>query len=350
MHTHLRLFACVLIAGWLAPAAAQEPASDCIPFLNTAGGAHPALEALIGQLPCPLPDSLRQEGLRLYLLIDELGAVQRVHAPSGSMPLARRMLSGLRELRFEPAPADRPGPYWQLIRFSVPESGCLEWSKPAVAAGPNFRDPQPVNLDQIRREIGYPAPARQAGIEGYVLIQCLVSKTGQYQSHRVLSSSHPIFLQAIEAHIADLRFTPALNNAKVPIRFYVNIPFAFTLLEGPLDAMETEARRILLHEEQPAQALRILDRLCRRAPERINAQLLRAHALSLLDREAEALEVYALVSRLAPDAGLNFNLFMFAQQHLYPQSIDCGSPYQEISRSILRVYGLVDPLGFWTVE
>jgi tetratricopeptide (TPR) repeat protein len=154
----------------------------------------------------------------------------------------------------------------------------------------------------------------------------------------------------VEDHIASLRFTPALDSAGAPTRFYVNIPFAFSLLDGPLDAMEIEARRILLHEQQPAQALRILDRLCRKDPGRVDAQALRAHALQLLDREAEALEAYGLVRQLVPDAGLSFNLFMFAEKHLYPQSTDCGSPYQQISRDILRAYDLVDPFGFWTVE
>jgi protein TonB len=88
--------------------------------------------------------------------------------------------------------------------------------------------PRPINMDAIRKLIGYPAMARDAGIQGQVVVRVLVDKKGNYSQHKVMNQVHPLLVQAVEAHIAKLRFTPAIQDGK-PIQFWVNIPFKFAL-------------------------------------------------------------------------------------------------------------------------
>ena len=77
--------------------------------------------------------------------------------------------------------------------------------------------------------IGYPQIARDAGIEGRVIIRVLVDEHGNYVRHRVISSVHPMLTKACAEHLAELQFTPAIQGGR-PIKFWVNIPFMFTLI------------------------------------------------------------------------------------------------------------------------
>ncbi|MEL7340987.1 MAG: energy transducer TonB, partial [Bacteroidota bacterium] len=77
--------------------------------------------------------------------------------------------------------------------------------------------------------IGYPQIARDAGIEGNVVVRVLVDKRGNYDKHKIITQVHPILTKAVEEHIAKLQFTPAIQGGK-PIKFWVNIPFNFKLL------------------------------------------------------------------------------------------------------------------------
>lgn len=91
-------------------------------------------------------------------------------------------------------------------------------------------EPTPVNMDDIKKVIGYPQIARDAGIEGTVVVRVLVDKKGNYDKHRVINGVHPILTKAVEEHIGKLKFSPAIQGGK-PIPFWVNIPFNFKLLK-----------------------------------------------------------------------------------------------------------------------
>lgn len=92
------------------------------------------------------------------------------------------------------------------------------------------QEPIPTNIDLIRRKIGYPQIAKDAGIEGSVIIRVLVDERGNYQAHKVISQSHPFLGKNCERHIADLTFSPAIKNHR-PIKYWVNIPFGFYVKE-----------------------------------------------------------------------------------------------------------------------
>lgn len=91
-------------------------------------------------------------------------------------------------------------------------------------------EPKPINMEEVKMLIGYPTVARDAGIQGNVIIRILVDKNGNYSRHKVINEVHPILTNAIEEHIKRLKFTPAIQGGK-PISFWVNIPFNFVLLQ-----------------------------------------------------------------------------------------------------------------------
>lgn len=91
------------------------------------------------------------------------------------------------------------------------------------------KEPKPLNMGDIQRAIGYPQIARDAGIDGNVIVRVLVDETGKYSRHKVISQVHPVLTKAVEEHIDKLRFTPAIQGGK-PTKFWVNIPFNFKLL------------------------------------------------------------------------------------------------------------------------
>lgn len=91
------------------------------------------------------------------------------------------------------------------------------------------QEPVPVNINDIKSLIGYPQIARDAGIQGQVVVRVLVDKTGNYDRHKVVKSVHPILDEAVQAHLSKLKFTPAIQGGR-PIKFWVNIPFNFKLL------------------------------------------------------------------------------------------------------------------------
>ncbi len=91
-------------------------------------------------------------------------------------------------------------------------------------------EPRPVNMDDIKKLIGYPAMAKEAEIEGKVIVRVLVDKTGKYRKHVVLKDPHPILTKAVEKSLGNLQFTPGIQGGQ-PIKVWVTIPFDFALLK-----------------------------------------------------------------------------------------------------------------------
>lgn len=88
--------------------------------------------------------------------------------------------------------------------------------------------PKQLNLDEVRKKIGYPEKAQKAKIEGLIIARVLVDKEGKYKKHKVVRSAHLILQEAVEKYLPELRFEPAMQGGK-PIAFWVNIPFRFKL-------------------------------------------------------------------------------------------------------------------------
>ena len=85
-------------------------------------------------------------------------------------------------------------------------------------------------MDDIKKLIGYPPMAKEAEIEGKVILRVQVNKNGNYVKHIKIKDPHPLLTKAVEDQIHNLKFTPGVQAGK-PIKVWVTIPFDFKLLK-----------------------------------------------------------------------------------------------------------------------
>ncbi len=86
----------------------------------------------------------------------------------------------------------------------------------------------PVNLNEVRRQIGYPQRAREAAIEGEVIFRVLVDERGRGQQYRMMRSVHPLLDRAVRRQLPNLQFVPTIQEGR-PTATWVNVPFHFRL-------------------------------------------------------------------------------------------------------------------------
>jgi protein TonB len=92
-----------------------------------------------------------------------------------------------------------------------------------VRVGPQVK--QPVKLVDVQPV--YPDAARQARIEGVVIIEAVIGPTGDVQEARVLRS-RPLLDEAALAAVRQWKFTPTLLNG-IPIPVVMTVTVNFTL-------------------------------------------------------------------------------------------------------------------------
>lgn len=114
---------------------------------------------------------------------------------------------------------------------------CAQTSTPAPGSEPELEahvevdtPPVPLNMADIQREIGYPKDAREQGIQGMVVLRILVGTDGTYIRHELVNQADESLVQAVEAKVASLMFTPAQSDGS-PVKFWVNVPFGFKITE-----------------------------------------------------------------------------------------------------------------------
>lgn len=96
-------------------------------------------------------------------------------------------------------------------------------------------EPSPLNLDSVKRLIIYPSMAKEAEIEGRVVVRLLISETGRYLRHIVLKDPHPILTREVERVLPSIRFSPARQAGK-NVKVWVTLPFDFRLDSYPKPA------------------------------------------------------------------------------------------------------------------
>jgi TonB family protein len=76
----------------------------------------------------------------------------------------------------------------------------------------------------------YPDLLREAGVEGVVLAQFVLSTDGtaDMSSFKVIRSTHDLFTETVRAALPNMRFEPALIGGR-PVRQLVQMPFTFNL-------------------------------------------------------------------------------------------------------------------------
>ncbi|MFK7969787.1 MAG: energy transducer TonB [Bacteroidia bacterium] len=103
-------------------------------------------------------------------------------------------------------------------------------------------EPSPLNMQDIADSIGYPMIAREANIEGLVVVRVLVDTAGQFVKQKVIKKGHPVLAEAVLKHSHRLIFSPAIEDGKKTM-FWVNIPFAFRLIDGDSKKKKKRKRR-----------------------------------------------------------------------------------------------------------
>lgn len=91
--------------------------------------------------------------------------------------------------------------------------------------------PSPINIDEVQFAIQYPDAAQDAGVEGTVVCKILVDAEGNYMKHRIVSAPDSRLRDAIDPHIARLRFVPAKKNGKA-VAIWTTLTFNFSLIDG----------------------------------------------------------------------------------------------------------------------
>lgn len=91
------------------------------------------------------------------------------------------------------------------------------------------REPSPVNMDDVKDLIGYPPMAKEAEIEGTVIMRIQVDRFGNFSDYRIIKNPHPILTDAVSKQLNHLKFIPGLMNNS-PVKVWVTIPFKFSLL------------------------------------------------------------------------------------------------------------------------
>lgn len=88
------------------------------------------------------------------------------------------------------------------------------------------KEPKPLNLEEVKKMIGYPKEAKDHQIEGNIVMRILVDKKGDSTRYISVKKLHPLLLEAVEEHVFSLKFSPAIKDGE-PILFWINISFWF---------------------------------------------------------------------------------------------------------------------------
>ncbi|RMG62043.1 MAG: hypothetical protein D6722_18875, partial [Bacteroidetes bacterium] len=89
------------------------------------------------------------------------------------------------------------------------------------------REPEVLNLVEVRKWIGYPPGLRAEGITGEVRLRLLVDRTGVVRDWIITHRLHPLIDAAVEAQIGHLRFLPA-QMAGQPQAAWINLILDFS--------------------------------------------------------------------------------------------------------------------------
>lgn len=82
--------------------------------------------------------------------------------------------------------------------------------------------------EKLYEYVEYPAMAREAGLEGTVVVVIVIDEKGVPQDFNVLKSIHPLLDEASTSALSKIRFTPGRQRGKA-VRVKMAIPIRFKL-------------------------------------------------------------------------------------------------------------------------
>lgn len=122
-----------------------------------------------------------------------------------------------------------------MLAAPSPETGAAPPPPRPAAPGAGRVQPEIVGgPDALYERVVYPEEARDAGIEGRVLVQFVVDEGGAVTEAHVLQSPDPRLSSAALDAVRGVRFTPGRENGQ-PVRVQLTLPIAFSLGEEGSD-------------------------------------------------------------------------------------------------------------------
>ena len=88
------------------------------------------------------------------------------------------------------------------------------------------QDARPINLSEVLSKVQYPELARDAGIEGDVIIRIELDEAGRYVGYTEVASPSELLTEAVTDVMSQLYANPAIVNGEAtPSAFKVRIGF-----------------------------------------------------------------------------------------------------------------------------
>lgn len=98
-----------------------------------------------------------------------------------------------------------------------------------VEVQPEFPDGIQALYKWLLENINYPAEAIEEGVQGKIIVEFVISTTGEIENARVLRGRHPALdKEAIRVVKAMPKWTPGSNNGK-PVKVLYTLPVTFKL-------------------------------------------------------------------------------------------------------------------------
>lgn len=90
------------------------------------------------------------------------------------------------------------------------------------------KKPEPLNLNEVTKELVYPEIAKKLRIEGVVILNIWVDKNGDVRKVKVLKGLYPELDSIAVKACYKLKFSPAMNR-DIPVSVWVSMPIRFKL-------------------------------------------------------------------------------------------------------------------------
>ncbi len=120
---------------------------------------------------------------------------------------------------------DRPAPP------DEPEEESKEENEPEIFVAVE-KSPDCGGIESLRNKVQYPKFARQAGIQGRVIVQFVVNEEGNVTNPKILQGAHTLLNEEALRAVQKLECTPGEQRGQ-PVKVRMTMPVSFRLKSSP---------------------------------------------------------------------------------------------------------------------
>lgn len=220
-----RSFAIVLLSCWLMPAAAQDSQDP----INVPEDTMQKLVVHRVKPDLPVESGLRVQGtVELDAVISKTGVIESLQIVSGHPMLVPAALAAVKQWRFRPYEVNGiPRAVETTIRVAFSNTS----DERSETAAVQTEAPIPATAEDMRGRLLYrvapiyPPLARQARIQGRVILKIMISKLGEVRDVQLVSG-HPMLAPAATEAVKKWRYVPYESDGKsVEIETEVQVIF-----------------------------------------------------------------------------------------------------------------------------